>query len=171
MNVRQMQAAVITAPKQVRIENVGVPGPGEGEVRVRLRGCGVCGSNLAPWEGRPWFKYPFAPGEPGHEGWGVVDALGEGVSEILPGTRVAFLGSKSFAEYEIVPETSVVPLPEALDAKPFPGEALGCAFNVMKRCEIQAGQNVAVIGIGFLGAIITALAAQAGANLIAITRR
>ena len=45
-----------------------VPGPGEGQVLVELEGCGVCGSNLPLWEGRPWFSYPLEPGAPGHEG-------------------------------------------------------------------------------------------------------
>jgi threonine dehydrogenase-like Zn-dependent dehydrogenase len=145
--------------------------PAPGEVRIRLEGCGVCGSNLPPWEGRPWFKYPFLPGQPGHEGWGVVDAIGEGVRAISPGTRVAFLGCRSFAAYETVSENAVVALPEDLESKPFPGEALGCAFNVIKRCGIEPGQSVAVVGIGFLGAVITALAVRAGARVIAISRR
>src|SRR5438270_4542190 len=120
MNERQMQAAVITAPKQVRIENVGVPGPGDGEVRVRLRGCGVCGSNLAPWEGRPWFKYPFAPGELGHEGWGRVEALGKNVRGLKEGERVAVLSFRAYAEYDVAPESAVVRLPKSLDGQPFP---------------------------------------------------
>ena len=62
-----MHAAILAAPNQVRLEKVPLPEPGAGQVRVRLEGCGVCGSNLPPWEGRPWFKYPFAPGAPGHD--------------------------------------------------------------------------------------------------------
>jgi NADPH2:quinone reductase len=65
----------------------------------------------------------------------------------------------------------VVPLPSELDGHPFPGEPLGCAMNIFKRAEIRAGQTVAIIGIGFLGALLTQLAAQAGARVIAISRR
>src|SRR5918993_1477546 len=75
-----MRAAIIAGPKQTEIEHFTLPEPGPGEVRIRLEGCGVCGSNLPLWEGRPWFQYPAAPGSPGHEGWGVVDALGQGVT-------------------------------------------------------------------------------------------
>jgi len=166
-----MRGAVLTAPGRMEINSFALPEPAPGEVRIHLEGCGVCGSNLPPWEGRPWFKYPFLSGQPGHEGWGVVDAVGDGVGATLPGTRVAFLGCRSFAEYEAVPENSVVALPEQLEGKPFPGEALGCAFNVMKRCAIEPGQSVAVVGVGFLGSVLTALAARAGARVIAVSRR
>ncbi len=63
-----MRAAVVAEPNRVRIEEVAVPAPGPGEVRVRLEGCGVCASNLPPWEGREWFTYPMEPGALGHEG-------------------------------------------------------------------------------------------------------
>jgi len=166
-----MQAAVVAAPCQVRMTRVPVPRPGPGEVRVRLEGCGVCGSNLAPWEGRPWFKYPLAPGELGHEGWGRVDALGEKVTKFSEGDRVALLSYRAFAEFDLAAEDAVVKLPKALDQKPFPGEPLGCAMNVFRRCDIQAGQTVAIVGVGFLGAVLTALSARAGAKVIAISRR
>jgi threonine dehydrogenase-like Zn-dependent dehydrogenase len=168
---RVMKVVQLTNPRQARLRECAIPEPGPGAVRIRLEGCGVCGSNLAPWEGRPWFKYPFNPGEPGHEGWGTVDALGDGVTRLKMGARVAFLSYKSFAEYDVASEDAVVPLPRELDGKPFPGEALGCAYNVVRRCHIQPGQTVAVIGVGFLGAIVTALAVKAGAHVTAVSRR
>jgi threonine dehydrogenase-like Zn-dependent dehydrogenase len=166
-----MRAAVIAGPRQTEIEYTAVPEPGPGEVRLRLEGCGVCGSNLPAWEGRPWFEYPTLPGSPGHEGWGVIDALGDGVVGLVPGERVAALSYRAFAEYDIASEGSVVPLPTQLDGKPFPGEPLGCAVNIFRRSEIQDGQTVVIIGIGFLGAILTRLASRAGARVIAISRR
>ena len=65
---------------------------------------------------------------------------------------------------------AVVKLPEDADA-PFPAEPLGCAMNIFRRSEIRAGQTVAIIGIGFLGALLTQLASRAGARVIAISRR
>lgn len=167
----RMKAAVIAAPKGARVENVVRPEPGPGQIRVKLEGCGVCGSNLPTWEGREWFKYPLAPGSPGHEGWGVVDAVGAGVRDFRPGDRVATLSSSAYAEYDVVNTGSAVVLPLALEGKPFPGEPLGCAMNIFRRSDIQPGQTVAIIGIGFLGALVTRLAANAGARVIAITRR
>jgi len=166
-----MRAAVLAGPKQTEVEHVRLPEPGPGEVRLRLEGCGVCGSNLAAWEGRSWFHYPTEPGSPGHEGWGVVDALGSGVSTLNPGDRVAALSYRAYAEYDIAAAGSVVPLPAKLNGRFFPGEPLGCAMNIFRRSDIQSGHTVAIIGIGFLGAILTRLASRAGARVIAISRR
>lgn len=166
-----MRAAVLTAPGEFDIQTFATRELAANQVLIRLEGCGVCGSNLAPWEGREWFKYPFAPGTPGHEGWGTVESIGDNVTNVRPGDRVAALSYQAFAEYDIADASAVVPLPENLRGKPFPGEALGCAFNVFKRCDIQPGHTVAIVGVGFLGAVLTSLAASAGAYVIAITRR
>jgi threonine dehydrogenase-like Zn-dependent dehydrogenase len=48
---------------------------------------------------------------------------------------------------------------------------LACAVNIFGRSEIERGQTVAIVGIGFLGALLTRLAARAGARVIAISRR
>ena len=166
-----MRAAVVGGPRGIRVERVALPEPGPGQVRVRMEGCGVCGSNLPVWEGREWFRYPLPPGAPGHEGWGVVDALGPGVSSLKPGDRVAMLSSAAFAEFDLADAASTVALPPSLAGRPFPGEPLGCAMNIFRRADIQPGQTVAIIGIGFLGAVVTRLAANAGARVLAIARR
>jgi threonine dehydrogenase-like Zn-dependent dehydrogenase len=101
----------------------------------------------------------------------VIDAVGQGVGGLTPGDRVAALSERSFAQYDIAAAGRVVKLPAALDGRPFPGEPLGCAFNIFRRSDIRAGQTVAIIGIGFLGAVLTKLASDAGARVIAISRR
>jgi threonine dehydrogenase-like Zn-dependent dehydrogenase len=166
-----MRAAVLTAPGMIRVDRVPVPEPGPGQVRIRLEGCGVCASNLEPWTGNPWTNYPGEPGGLGHEGWGVIDAVGGDVGSLAAGDRIAALSYNSFAEFDLADAESVVPLPDALDGRDFPGEPLACAFNIFRRSHIAPGQTVAIIGIGFLGAVLTRLAAEAGATVIAISRR
>jgi threonine dehydrogenase-like Zn-dependent dehydrogenase len=166
-----MRAAVIESPRRVRTVDVPLREPAPGEVRVQLAGSGVCASNLPVWEGREWFRYPQVPGAPGHEGWGIVDAVGDGVCRIAMGDAVAVLSYHAYAEYDIAPAEAVVPLPPALRDRPFPGEPLGCAMNVFRRSAIRAGESVAIVGIGFLGALLTQLAARAGARVLAISRR
>ncbi|MDI3306874.1 MAG: zinc-binding dehydrogenase [Acetobacteraceae bacterium] len=168
---RSMRAAVLTGPGRVRVDEVPLPQPGPGQVRIRLEGCGVCASNLTPWAGPDWMKFPTAPGALGHEGWGVVDAVGEGVVGPAVGDRVAALSYHSYAEYDLAEADAVVPLPGSLAGMPFPGEPLGCAMNILRRSGIKAVQTVAILGIGFLGAILTRLATEAGARVIAISRR
>lgn len=169
--VRTMPAAVVTGPGRLEVRQVPVPEPGSGEVRVKLEGCGVCASNLAPWAGPEWMRFPTEPGGLGHEGWGVIDAMGEGVEGLDVGDRVAALSYHAYAGYDTAPADAVVKLPEPLAGKPFPGEPLGCAMNILRRAEISAGQTVAIIGIGFLGALLTQLSSRAGARVIAISRR
>ncbi len=171
MTEYSMKAAVVSAPRTVNIQSVPIPDPKPGEVRIRLQGCGVCASNLATWQGMPWTQYPTGPGALGHEGWGVVDAVGDGVRSVDIGDRVAAVSYKAYAEYDTAAEDSVVKLPSSIDGAPFPGEPLGCAINIFKRSAIQPNDTVAIVGIGFLGAVATRLAANAGARVIAISRR
>jgi len=93
------------------------------------------------------------------------------VRDFFPGERVGILSQHAYAQYDVAPADAIVRLPEKLDQVPFPAEPLGCAINIFRRCEIRAGQTVAIIGIGFLGALLTQLASRAGARVIAISRR
>jgi threonine dehydrogenase-like Zn-dependent dehydrogenase len=166
-----MQAAIVTAPGTLEVQRLPLPVPGPGQVRLRLEGCGVCASNLTPWAGPEWMKFPTEPGGLGHEGWGVVDAVGADVGDLAVGDRVAALSYHAYATHDLAEADAVVKLPASLAGKPFPGEPLGCAMNIFKRSDIQAGQTVAIVGIGFLGALLIQLAVAAGARVIAITRR
>jgi threonine dehydrogenase-like Zn-dependent dehydrogenase len=138
---------VVAAPRTVHAVASRPPEPREGQVLVRIEGCGVCGSSLPLWEGRPWFTYPLEPGAPGHEAWG----------RTPDGARVAFLTAHGYAEAAAVDEATLVELPAGLDGLPFPGEALGCAVNVVRRARIEPGHRVAVVGMGFLGSAVVQL--------------
>ena len=167
----RMRAAVVERPRTASVQATSMPEPGQGEVRVRLLGCGVCGSNLPVWQGQPWFTYPLDAGSPGHEGWGVVDEIGDGVTTVRGGDPVALLSTRAFAEYDVAPERAVARLPDTLANQPYPGEAVGCAMAVFRRAAVPAGQPVAVVGVGFLGALLVRLCVNAGARVTAISRR
>jgi threonine dehydrogenase-like Zn-dependent dehydrogenase len=170
-----MRAAQLTGPRSVQVVDVPVPTPGPGQVLVRMEGCGLCGSNLTVWQGRPWFHYPLEPGAPGHEGWGRVVALGPGVDSnaigIHVGDRITALSYHALAEYDVVEASAMVALPRALDGMDVPGEPLGCAMNAFRRSDIRRGHAVAVVGAGFLGAVLIRLASRIGARVFAISRR
>ena len=81
-----MKAAVLRAPdRPVAIEDVRVKDPGPGEVRVALRAAGLCHSDLSVIDGS--IPYP-TPVVLGHEGAGVVDAVGAGVTAVKEGDAV-----------------------------------------------------------------------------------
>lgn len=167
----QAVAAVIINPGQMQIQRITLPLVAPDEVLVRLEGCGVCASSLPKWEGREWFKYPLEPGDPGHEAWGAVEQIGTSVNTIKIGDRVAMLSYHAFASYDIAKASEVIKLPPELNKIPFPGEPLGCAMNILERSDIQKGQTVAIIGIGFLGALLIELAKNKGATIIALSQR
>ena len=166
-----MKAARVVEPGRIEVVDAPIPDPGDGQVRVRHEGCGVCASNLPPFEGREWFTYPMDPGNLGHEAWGVVDAVGPGVTRFKPGDRVATLGQKGYAEYDVADAAMTVPLPGELAGRAFPAEPLGCAVNILGRSAIRPGDTVAIVGVGFLGALLTRLVTNAGGRVLAVARR
>ena len=83
-----MKAAVVREFGQpLQIESVAVPTPGPGEVLIRLRASGVCHTDLHAADG-DWPVRPSLPFIPGHEGTGIVAALGEGVKNLREGDAV-----------------------------------------------------------------------------------
>lgn len=166
-----MRAAVITGARDIEVRTVAAPVPGPRQVLIRVEGCGVCGSNLPVWTGRPWFEYPRSPGSSGHEGWGSIAARGAEVSGWEVGQRVAFLSDHAFAELDVADQQGLVELPAALDGHDIPCEALGCAMNIWRRSEVRAGHTVAIVGVGFVGALLVELAVHAGARVIAVSQR
>jgi len=167
-----MRTARLLEPGRFGVEALDVPEPGAGEVLLKVQGCGVCGSNLGPWEGIQGVGYPMEPGAPGHEVYGTVAAIGAGVGHVRVGDPVTALSYRGFAEYDLASARAVVPIPENLASLPILGEPVACAVNVHRRSGVVEGDTVVVIGVGFLGALLIPLIRQAGpATVIAVSRR
>ena len=81
--VRAVIAAVKNAP--VTLETIIIPDPGPGEAVVRVQACGVCHTDLHYREGAINDEFPFLLG---HEAAGVVESVGEGVTDVVPGDFV-----------------------------------------------------------------------------------
>ncbi len=139
---------------------------------MRLEGAGICASELPLYEGREWFEYPRRPGEPGHEGWGAIDAVGDHVRAVEVGQRVALISQRAHAELDVTSAANVVALPPELDpGMAFPGEPLACAVNAVTRAGVQPGARVAVVGCGFLGLLLIQLCAGVADEIVAVSRR
>lgn len=165
------KAAFISEPGTIEYKKIETPKPQGNKVLVKLVGCGLCASNIPVWKGREWFSYPMEAGAPGHEGWGIVADTGEQVKNLKAGQHVAVLNNNAFAEYVLVEEADAVPVPDQMKDVPFPGEPFGCTVNVKKRADIQEGQTVSIIGLGFIGLSLIPLVKNAGARVIALSRR
>ncbi len=84
-----MKAAVVRAFDQpLRIEERPIPMPAQGQVLVKMETCGVCHTDIHAAHG-DWPVKPHPPFIPGHEGVGIVTALGDGVKGVTEGDRVA----------------------------------------------------------------------------------
>jgi D-arabinose 1-dehydrogenase-like Zn-dependent alcohol dehydrogenase len=190
-----MRAAVLPAvgaPLELVERDDPLPGPGE--ARVRIEACGVCGSDLFLQKGG--FGADKLPVVPGHEAAGVVDLVGDGVTEVSPGDQVAIyyienvpdaprpnLGPAvrrmgvdvdgAFAEYVVRPVSTLIrpsrPLPPATLA--VLTDAVGTAYHALVRiAEVKPAETVAVLGIGGVGSNAVQVAKALGARVVAITR-
>jgi len=166
-----MSAAVITNPGKVEIHEVPLRNIEKDEILFKVEGCGVCASSIPLWEGRNWFTYPLSPGQPGHEAWGTVIDTGEEVKNIQKGDRISSLTNNSFASFDITKEDQCIKIPDALRNQFFPGEPLGCAFNILKRSAIKESEKVAVVGCGFLGLLLIQLLKEKKCEVFAISNR
>src|SRR5262245_46799642 len=81
-----MKAAILHAPRTLRVEGIEPPIPGPGEVLVRVSAAGICGTDFSIWTGDRAVRYPLTPG---HEFVGEVAAVGPGVRGVRAGDRVA----------------------------------------------------------------------------------
>src|SRR5215216_3316690 len=96
MRIRAAVLEEFGAP--LAVQDVELAGPGPGEVLVRLLACGVCHTDLYTASGADPSGY--APAVLGHEGAGVVEAVGEGVTSVTPGDHVVTLFSPQCGECE-----------------------------------------------------------------------
>jgi threonine dehydrogenase-like Zn-dependent dehydrogenase len=114
-------------------------------------------------------------GAPGHEVFGTVETVGQGVQGLAPGQPVTALTYRAYAEYDLARASDLVPLPESLADRPVLGEPVACAVNVMRRAAVREGDVVVLLGTGFLGALALQLLKIPGAprprRLIAVSRR
>ena len=84
--MQQVKAVVARAQGEpVSIETINVPDPGPGEAVVKIQACGVCHTDLHYREGGINDEFPFLLG---HEAAGIVEAVGDDVTEVAPGDFV-----------------------------------------------------------------------------------
>src|SRR5512140_998425 len=81
----QTRAVVVREINQLTVETVELDAPKASEVRVRVRSAGVCHSDLHNMRGELRLTPPFVLG---HEGAGIVEAVGSGVTRVKSGDRV-----------------------------------------------------------------------------------
>lgn len=155
-----MKVAVLREPGRFDLGDEPTPVPDRDEVRLRVSVCGVCTSELDMWQGRtghatfPWY--------PGHEVSGMVEEVGDDVGWPAIGEPVAaWVTTRGFAEEVIVRAEHCVPL-DGFPVELSLAEPLACAVNAIELADIALGDDVLVIGAGYMGLLLLQLAAQQG---------
>ena len=190
-----MKAVRLVQPGQpLELREVPIPPPGPRDVLVRVRAAGICHSDAHYRAGKS-SVHPL-PLTLGHEVSGLVEQVGREVKNHRPGDRVcihylATCGECGFcrdnneqfcpdgqmigkyrdggyAEFILVPERSVFPLPDAI---PFPqGAIMMCSsatsLHALSKARLCEGETVAVFGVGGLGVSAIQLAKAFGARIV-----
>jgi NADPH2:quinone reductase len=154
-------------PSVLRVDEVEKPQPGAGEVLIRVAVAGVNYADTMLRAGT-YFTKPPLPATPGFEVAGVIEAIGEEVSNLQVGQRVtAMLAGGGYAEYVVAKASQVVPIPEGLDF----GKATAIlvqgwtALGLLK--GLREGQTMLVhAAAGGVGSLLVQLAKLKGARVI-----
>lgn len=191
-----MKAAVLRAPKDLRIEAAADPTPAAGEALVRVRAAGVCGTDFRIWTGDRQVRYPLIMG---HEFIGEVAAVGAGVANVKPGDSVAVEPNYScgtcalcqegnrnlclsrtavgidvdggFAELARIPARCCWPAPAGLTPEQLLlTEPLAVVVRAVRRGAARAGERAAVLGAGTLGLLAVQVLKAQGARVLAVSR-
>ncbi|GAA4228240.1 (R,R)-butanediol dehydrogenase/meso-butanediol dehydrogenase/diacetyl reductase [Sagittula marina] len=188
-----MKAARWHGVKDIRVEDISEPAPGAGEVKVKVAWTGICGSDLHEYLAGPIFvpveeEHPLshdkAPITMGHEYCGTISELGEGVTGLSVGDRVAiepifscgtcaaclegkynlcdslgFVGLSGghggFAASSVIPARMVHKMPDALSMEQGAlVEPAAVALHAVRMSRIKAGDTAAVFGAGPIGLLV-----------------
>lgn len=169
-----MHAWLCTQPTGVEALNwteMPTPTPGPGEVLIRIEAASLNFPDLLIVQNKYQIKPPL-PFVPGSEYAGTVEAVGDGVSQLRVGQRVACLtGTGGFATHAIAPAKVCMPLPQgfpATDAAAFIMIYATSYHALVDRAQLQAGETVLVMGAaGGVGTAAIQIAKAMGARVIA----
>lgn len=193
MATRTMRAVAVTGKQQLSVTTTEVPDCGPTDALVRVAYCGICGSDVPRYFDGAVHAYPQVLG---HEFSGIVEAVGEQVTSVRPGDRVAvaplvpchacdeclagrpslcpaysFVGSRqqgALAEYVRVPAVNVVPVGDLPLKVAALIEPLTVAIHAVERVAFVPGTDAAVLGGGVIGLMTVIALRDLGARNITV---
>jgi L-iditol 2-dehydrogenase len=161
-----VQIAVLNEPGKFELVHEDIPAIAPDEVLLRVRACGVCASELGMFTGLaghatyPWYA--------GHEVSGTVEHVGEEVSGLAPGDNVAaWVTTRGYADHISVKAEYCFP---AGDVPPelALGEPLACAVNAVELTDVSLGDDVVIVGAGFMGHLVHKLVESRGPRQVIV---
>ncbi len=142
-----MKAAKLIGKRKHKIIDVDIPIINEFEVLVEVHICGLCASELHNWQEGILNDFTYM----GHEVVGVVKEIGKYVKNVNVGDRVTGYIVNGFAEYSKVHYSLVTKVPKELEDIESIGEPLGCLVSGARQTNVDFGDKVAIIGLGYMG--------------------
>jgi L-iditol 2-dehydrogenase len=197
---KTMLAAILYGKEHVQLERIPVPEIGAGDILVRVRAALTCGTDVKVFQRGYHARMIVPPAVFGHEFAGDVMAVGDAVTRFQPGQRVVAANSApclrcfycsrgkvnlcedllfnngAYAEFIRVParivERNTCEIAAHLSYRDAAlAEPLACVVKGIEDTGLEAGDTVAVIGVGPIGSMFVRLAKLRGARVIAIARR
>lgn len=177
----RVSIAAMTQPYRIQMHETGGPDvlqvedfiprkPGPGEVTVRQSAAGLNFIDTYHRTGLYPVRFPFTPGQ---EGAGAVQEVGEGVTHLKPGDKVAYLASGTYASHFTGPAERMIPLPDSItpqDAAAVLLKGLTAWALLFEVRPLQAGETILVWApVGGVGSLLVPWAASLGARVIAVT--
>jgi threonine dehydrogenase-like Zn-dependent dehydrogenase len=175
-----MKLLHLEAPGRAVWREAPVPRPGAGEVLVRILAVATCPHwDLHLFAGQPMFpgmdlRYPYLPGQPGHEATGEVVALGPDVHRLRPGCRVAVWRDTGrrpqgcYAQYNVLREEDLLEVPADLPLDRLASLELAMcvevSFQTLAAQGGIAGRRIGLAGLGPAGLVAVQLARAHGAR-------
>ena len=195
-----MQCLICPGDRTVKLTTKPIPEPGPDDVRIRIVSSAICGSDLHKYRQSQAERdeHGYSRLALGHEGSGVVDAVGPGVTHPAVGDRVVVYhligcghcehcrrGEPGFcremqgfnwvrdgvnAEYVVVPARNALPLPDDFDFED--GALLACnlgtGFAAARKARASGDMTLAVSGLGPVGLYTVMMARAMGASVLGI---
>lgn len=194
-----MLAVKIPGKETIKVVEEPKPKPGVGEVLIEMKASALCRSDLHRYHGENLFdESDDAKITPGHEPCGIVAELGEGVSRVKVGDRVAlYLGcgcgkcghclagdvilcpefrcigfavNGAHADYMVIPQENCMLLPEKMSyvTGALATDVGGTLYTACKRLELNGTKTVVIFGLGPMGSGGVLMAKGYGARVIAV---
>lgn len=193
MDNQLMEALVLHAVGDLRLEQIPVPSVSEGQVRVQIGFCGVCGSDIPRIFSKGTYSFPTVCG---HEFAGTVDLCGAGVDDFERGDKVVvfpllwcgkcaacengkyvqcsdydYLGSRcdgAFAEYVVAPKENIIRVPKGVSLEEAAQtEPAAVALHAIRRVpDSLVGKTVAIFGTGPIGLMVAQWTSIMGATQV-----
>ncbi len=155
-------------PEVLQLVELPTPTAGAGQALVRVEAAGVNFIDIYHRAGTYKVDLPFTAGQ---EGAGVVESIGPGVTEVVPGDRVAWAGPMgSYATHQLLPAAKLVRVPEGVDSRSAAAamlQGITAHYLINDTVRLKAG-DIALIhaAAGGVGQLFCQLARRTGAHVI-----